>query len=111
MNDAALQGVRERALEMRGEGRPLREILAYLGGEAEAISGGDAVCSVLLLDKDDAAVGTCAAAAAWSVPIVGAGGRVLGTFETHFRKNRMPRPEERMRVEALAQLARAFIEA
>ena len=32
--------------------------------------------------------------AAWSVPIVGAGGRVLGTFGTYFRKARQPRPEE-----------------
>lgn len=48
---------------------------------------------------------------AWSVPIVGDDGRVLGTFGTYFRDTREPRPEERSTVEALARIARAVIEA
>ncbi|HZO01444.1 MAG TPA: GAF domain-containing protein [Burkholderiales bacterium] len=165
MDETALQRAHTRTTEMIGEGRTLREILSYLVGEAESISGTDAVCSVLLLDKEgllrngaspglpadyldaidrlkpDAAVGTCAAAAAtgkvvitpdllsdagwkelrhlplalgltaaWSVPIVGADGRVLGTFGTYFRQARRPRPDERSFVEAMAQLARTVIE-
>jgi GAF domain-containing protein len=49
-------------------------------------------------------------AAAWSVPIVGEDGRVLGTFGTYFREPRKPRPEERGFVEKLAQIARSVIE-
>ena len=48
--------------------------------------------------------------AAWSVPIVGSDGRVLGTFGTYFRERRSPRAEERSVVEALAQTARTVIE-
>jgi GAF domain-containing protein len=112
MSENALQHVRERTVEMSGEGRSLREILAYLVREAEAMSGGDATCSIRL--KPESAVGTCAAAAAltstWSMPIVGDGGRVLGSFDTCFRESRQPRPEERKFVESLAQIARAVIE-
>lgn len=88
LNEAAIKRVREHAVGMAGAGRSLREILGYLVQQAESASGGDAVCSVLLLDKDgllrngaspglppdyldaidrlkpDPAVGTCAAAAA-----------------------------------------------
>ena len=48
--------------------------------------------------------------AAWSVPMIGRGGRVLGTFGTYFRDSRPPRPEERNFIEALAQLAVMAIE-
>ena len=165
MNQPELQRVRERALEMLAKGQTLCEVLTYLVREAEALSRGDSVCSVLLIDnegllrngaspglpadylaaidrlKPDPTVGTCAAAAAtgkvvvtpdllsdagwkelkhlplalglqaaWSVPIVGEDGRVLGTFGTYFREQRKPRPEERSFVEALAQIARTAIE-
>lgn len=157
--------VRNHALEMLAQGQSLREVLTYLVSEAEAVSHGGAVCSVLLLDTDgllrngaspglpadylaaidrlkpDPAVGTCAAAAAtgkivitpnllsdagwkelkhlplalgltaaWSVPIVGSDGRVLGTFGTYFREPRRPRPDERSFVESLAHIARMVIE-
>jgi GAF domain-containing protein len=82
------QAVRDHALQIAARGASLREILTYLVTQAEAVSGDDAVCSVLILDqegllrngaspglpadyldaidrlKPDAAVGTCAAAAA-----------------------------------------------
>ena len=88
MNEDKLRAARERALSMAARGEPLCEVLAYLATEAETLSAGRAVCSVLLLDdggllrngaspglptdylaaidglKPDPAVGTCAAAAA-----------------------------------------------
>ena len=155
----------ERAASMSGAGVALRQILASLATAGERLAGPGTVCSILVLDgqgllrngaspnlpadyldaidrlKPDAAVGTCAAAAAtgkvvitpdllsdagwkelrhlplalgltaaWSVPIVGADGRVLGTFGTYFRQARRPRPDERSFVEAMAQLARTVIE-
>ena len=106
MSENALQHVRERTVEMSGEGRSLREILAYLVREAEAMSGGDAACSILLPDDE----GLRNPSPAWSMPILGDGGRVLGTFDTCFRESRQPRPEERTFVESLAQIARAVIE-
>lgn len=160
MNPTETERVRARALEMLAQGESLCEVLTYLVLEAETVSHGGSVCSVLLLDeegllrngaspglpadylaaidrlKPDPAIGTCAAAAAtgkivitpnllsdagwkelkhlplalglaaaWSMPIVGADGRVLGTFGTYFREPRKPRPEERSFVEALAQIA------
>ena len=48
--------------------------------------------------------------AAWSVPLIGKDGQVLGTFGTYLRDRRPPRPEERTFVQALAQLAVAAIE-
>jgi len=80
--------VRTRALAMHASGEPLREVLAVLVREAEAVSGSGATCSILLLDKEgllrngaspdlpadyldaidrlkpDPNLGTCAAAAA-----------------------------------------------
>ena len=157
--------VRSRALEMLAQGQPKCDVLTYLVREAEAVSHGGAVCSVLLLDeegllrngaspglpadylaaidrlKPDAAIGTCAAAAAtgkivitpnllsdagwkelrhlplalglaaaWSVPIAGRDGRILGTFGTYFREPRRPRPDERSFVESLAGIAAIVIE-
>jgi GAF domain-containing protein len=165
MNDSNLRRTRETALEMQSRGDSLCEILSYLVEEAESVSHGEAVCSVLLLDeegllrngaspglpdeylaaidrlKPDPTVGTCAAAAAtgkivitpdltsdagwrelkhlpvalglaaaWSVPLVTAEGRVLGTFGTYFRQPRAPRPEERSFVEKLAQIATQIVE-
>lgn len=165
MNPTKLEHVRSRALDMLAQGQSLCEVLTYLVREAEAVSHGGSVCSVLLLDsegllrngaspglpadylaaidrlKPDPAIGTCAAAAAtgkivitpdllsdagwrelrhlplalglaaaWSVPIVGGDGRVLGTFGTYFREQRKPRPDERSFVESLAQIARTVIE-
>ena len=165
MTQPEMERVRSHALDMLAKSQPLCEVLTYLVREAEAVSNGESVCSVLLLDGDgllrngaspglpadylaaidrlkpDPAVGTCAAAAAtgkvvitpnllsdagwrelkhlplalgllaaWSVPIVGKDGRVLGTFGTYFRKQRKPRPDERSFVEALAQIARTVIE-
>lgn len=49
-------------------------------------------------------------AAAWSVPLLTAEGRVLGTFGTYFRQPRAPRPEERSFVEGLAQIATQIVE-
>ena len=88
MNQPEAERVREHALDMLAKSRPLCEVLTYLVREAEALSPGSSVCSVLLLDdegllrngaspglpadylaaidrlKPDPAVGTCAAAAA-----------------------------------------------
>ena len=88
MNPTELEQARSRALDMLAQGQSLCEVLTYLVREAEAVSHGSAVCSVLLLDnegllrngaspglpadylaaidrlKPDPAVGTCAAAAA-----------------------------------------------
>jgi GAF domain-containing protein len=88
MNDAEIQRAQKSALDMLAKRRPLPEILTFLVQQAEAVSGGSAVCSVLLLDKEgllrngaspglpadylqaidrlkpDPGVGTCAAAAA-----------------------------------------------
>ena len=165
MNSIEPERVRNHALEMLARGQSLCEVLTYLVREAEAVSHGGSVCSVLLLDgegllrngaspglpadylaaidrlKPDPTVGTCAAAAAtgkivitpdllsdagwkelkhlplalglaaaWSVPIVGGDGRVLGTFGTYFREPREPRPDERSSVESLARIARMVIE-
>ena len=49
--------------------------------------------------------------AAWSQPILGSDGRVLGTFGTYYRTRRGPGPDERSRVEALAAIAGSVIEA
>ena len=48
--------------------------------------------------------------AAWSVPIVSSGGKVLGTFGTYFRELRLPTARERTFVEGLAAIARQVIE-
>ena len=48
--------------------------------------------------------------AAWSVPLIGRNGQVLGTFGTYFRDTRPPQPDERAFTEALAQLAVVAIE-
>lgn len=88
MSESKLTQTCETALAMAEMGASLREILTFLALEAESISDGHAVCSVLVLDKDgllrngaspglpadylaaidrlkpDPAVGTCAAAAA-----------------------------------------------
>lgn len=42
---------------------------------------------------------------AWSQPIKSSDGKVLGTFGTYFRTRREPTPEERKRVELLANAA------
>ena len=165
MDEGNLQRVRARTLEMVANGEPAREVLIYLVREAETLSAGAAVCSILLLDGDgllrdgaspglpadylaaidglkpDPAIGTCARAAAtatvvitldmlgdagwqelrhlplalgllaaWSVPIIGKGGRVLGTFGTYFREQRGPRPDERTFVESLAEIATMVVE-
>ena len=165
MDEGNLQRVRARTREMVANGEPTREVLTYLVREAETLSGGAAVCSILLLDGDgllrdgaspglpadflaaidrlkpDPAVGTCARAAAtatvvvtpnllgdagwqelrhlplalgllaaWSVPIIGRRGLVLGTFGTYFREQRGPRPEERAFVESLAEIATMVVE-
>jgi GAF domain-containing protein len=85
---ALVQAAQQRALRMANEGAPLRDVFSHLTTAAEALSGGGAVASILLLDRDgllrngaspnlpadyldaidrlkpDANVGTCAAAAA-----------------------------------------------
>jgi signal transduction histidine kinase/CheY-like chemotaxis protein len=48
--------------------------------------------------------------AAWSMPIVSAGGRVLGTFGTYFFEPREPTPHERRLVAVLARTAALAIE-
>ncbi|HEY0884864.1 MAG TPA: GAF domain-containing protein [Ramlibacter sp.] len=48
---------------------------------------------------------------AWSMPIKGADGRVLGTFGTYFREHREPTAEEREAVAVLAAAAAEAIEA
>jgi PAS domain S-box-containing protein len=48
--------------------------------------------------------------AAWSMPIVAADGRVLGTFGTYFREKRGPTKLERQTVEILARTAALAIE-
>jgi GAF domain-containing protein len=47
---------------------------------------------------------------AWSQPIIGANGAVLGTFGTYFREMREPREEERRNVAALAATAGIVID-
>ena len=49
--------------------------------------------------------------AAWSVPLLGRDGSVLGTFGTYFRDRRPPAPEERTFVEKIAKLAAMAVEA
>ena len=44
------------------------------------------------------------------MPLVAAGGRILGTFGTYSRDPRSPRPEERSLVEGLARIAVQIIE-
>lgn len=48
--------------------------------------------------------------AAWSMPITGQAGEVLGTFGTYFTECRTPTPEERELVAALAHTAAQAIE-
>jgi two-component sensor histidine kinase len=48
--------------------------------------------------------------AAWSQPILGSSGQVLGTFGTYFRRPRMPSPIERLLVETLSHTAALAIE-
>jgi GAF domain-containing protein len=48
---------------------------------------------------------------AWSCPIKDAEGRVLGTFGTYFREERMPTEEEQGRVTALSVVAASAIAA
>ena len=88
MGTEFIESAVQKAMQMLEDGLPKDEILAHLIEAAETISGGDAVSSILLLDKDgllrngasphlpydyltaidglkpDASVGTCAAAAA-----------------------------------------------
>jgi signal transduction histidine kinase len=47
---------------------------------------------------------------AWSMPIVGRTGRVLGTFGTYFRERRVPTAREQAVVEVLARTAAIAIE-
>ena len=55
MNQPEAERVRSRALDMLAKGQPLCEVLTYLVREAEAVSHGGSVCSVLLLDDEGAA--------------------------------------------------------
>lgn len=48
---------------------------------------------------------------AWSMPIKGSDGRVLGTFGTYFRERRLPTPAERETVGRLVEVAAVAIEA
>ncbi len=48
--------------------------------------------------------------AAWSQPILGSGGQVLGTFGTYFRRTRGPTAIERLLVETLSHTAALAIE-
>ena len=48
--------------------------------------------------------------AAWSHPILGSGGQVLGTFGTYFRRTRGPTAIERLLVETLSHTAALAIE-
>jgi GAF domain-containing protein len=150
----------ESARNMLRAGAPDKEVLSVVINAAEQIAGENAVCSILVLDKEgllrnaasprlpadylaaidglkpNAHVGTCAAAAAtgdvvvtcdfcaddkwaelrhlpvalgfqgaWSMPIKGADGRVLGTLGTYFRTRRSPAPEEITSIEVLAGAA------
>lgn len=150
---------------MLGERAPLADILETMVRAVEAHAGGDAVASVLLLDREgrlrtgaapglpadyNAAIdglqaspflGTCSAAAAtgavvltpdidahphwtslkhlplalglvaaWSQPIIGTDGAVLGTLGTYFRTTRTPREDERALVAGLAACAAVAIE-
>jgi hypothetical protein len=47
---------------------------------------------------------------AWSMPIKGGAGRVLGTFGTYFRERRLPTEREQQRVTVLAAAAALAIE-
>lgn len=49
--------------------------------------------------------------AAWSMPLKNPDGRVLGTFGTYFRERRLPTPQERAVVAALAEVASSAISA
>jgi GAF domain-containing protein len=88
MNDSRISRARTKALEMQALGATLCDMLSALVEEAESVSHGEAVCSVLLIDeegllrngaspglpddylaaidrlKPDPGIGTCAAAAA-----------------------------------------------
>ena len=94
MNDSHISGARAKALEMQARGAPLCDILTFLVEEAESVSHGEAVCSLLLLDeegllrngaspglpddylaaidrlKPDPRIGTCAAAAATGTIVI-----------------------------------------
>jgi GAF domain-containing protein len=153
------------AREMLCAGAPRNEILAVLVNAAEELAGGNAVCSILVLDGDgllrngaspnlptdylaaidrlkpNPRVGTCAAAAAtgsmvvtcdfqaddkwaelrhlplslgfvgaWSMPVKGSDGRILGTLGTYFRERRSPTPEEVNGVQVLAAAAGVVLE-
>jgi GAF domain-containing protein len=50
-------------------------------------------------------------AGAWSMPIKGNGGKILGTFGTYFRTSRKPTPQERSGVEELAGAAAVALRA
>ena len=54
--------------------------------------------------------GTPASEATWSVPIVSAGGAVLGAFRTYCFEPHEPQPEEKQLVEVLARTAAVAIE-
>ena len=150
----------DRARQMLDAGESRDNILAMLANAAEKVSGGGAVCSILVLDSDgllrngaspnlpadylqaidrlkpNPQVGTCSAAAAtgsvvvtcdfrsddkwaelrhlplslgfvgaWSMPIKGGDGKVLGTLGTYFREQRSPMPEELQSVGVLADAA------
>lgn len=163
---AALLAAQNRALELVASGRPLSEVLTLLAEIVEEQSGGKAIASVFLVDREkkclrvgaapslpvefNAAVdgiavtpglGTCADAAArnevvlttdiatsagweglahlphglglvaaWSHPIVGSKGEVLGTIGTYFREKRGPTAHEQKIVEGLCRTAALAIE-
>ena len=50
-------------------------------------------------------------AAAWSMPIISDGGKVLGTFGTYFREHRQPTAQEREGVQRLAAAAAKILTA
>jgi GAF domain-containing protein len=147
----------KRAWNMQCAGVSGKDILTMIAIVAEGMAGDEAVCSILVLDRDglprngaspnlpadflvaidrlkpNAHVGTCAAAAAtglvvvtpdfqaddkwaelrhlplalgfvgaWSMPIQGSDGKVLGTLGTYFRNHRSPTVEEITSVGILA---------
>ena len=105
MNPTETERVRVRALEMLAQGRSLCEVLTYLVLEAETVSHGGSVCSVLLLDEE----GLLRNGASPGLPAdyLAAIDRLKPdpAIGTYFREPRKPRPEERSFVEALAQIA------